>query len=73
MAGITLAEANEKLQEWLSASTAVATKQSYSIAGRTLTLADAKEIREWVDYWNDMVVSLDRGGPTVRGITPKYE
>lgn len=73
MAGITLAEANAKLQEWLTASSAVANKQSYSIAGRTLTLADAKEIRDSVKFWNDMVIDLDRGGPTVRGITPKYD
>lgn len=69
MAGITLAEAETKLSEWMAASTAVALKQSYSIAGRTLTLADAKEIRDSVKFWNDMVIDLDRGGPTVRGIT----
>jgi hypothetical protein len=66
MAGITLAEAQTKLSEWMAASTAVSHKQSYSIAGRTITLADTKEIRESIIFWNEMVNSLDRGGPRVR-------
>ena len=41
MAGITLAQAEAQLAAWLAASTAVASNQSYTIAGRTYTRADA--------------------------------
>lgn len=70
MAGITLAEAAEKLTEWMSADTAVATGQSYSIGGRSLTRANAKEIRDNIQFWNNMVKSLERGGISVKGATP---
>lgn len=70
MAGITLAQATSKLAEWMAADTAVATGQSYSIAGRTLTRANADEIRQNITYWNSMAKSLDRGGIRVRGVTP---
>lgn len=59
MVGITLAQAEAKLQLWLAADEAVAKKQSYSISGRSLTLADVKEIRENVDYWQGWVQKLD--------------
>lgn len=67
MAGITLADAEAQLAVWIAASTAVAAKQSYTIAGaggasRTLTLVDAKEIRENVKFWNDMARSLAPAG-----------
>jgi hypothetical protein len=58
MAGITLAQAETQLSAWIAASTAVAGNQSYSIAGRSLTRADAKEIRESITYWNNMVQTL---------------
>lgn len=70
MAAITLAQAESKLTEWLAADTAVATGQAYSIAGRTLTRADAKVIRDNIEYWNRMVQRLTRGGIKVRGATP---
>jgi hypothetical protein len=69
MAGITLAQAEAKLTEWMSADTAVSTGQEYSIAGRSLTRANAKEIRDNIDYWNTMVQRLSRGGISVRGAT----
>jgi len=71
MAGITLAQAEEQLAAWLAASTATANYQSYSIAGRTLTRADAEEIRANIEMWNKLVISLDRGGVRIRGITPQ--
>lgn len=71
MAGITLAQAEEQLAAWLAASTATASYQSYSIAGRTLTRADAEEIRENIEMWNKLVISLDRGGVRIRGMTPQ--
>lgn len=58
MAGITLTQAETQLTAWLAASEAVATNQSYSIGNRSLTRADAKEIREQVTFWNNMVETL---------------
>jgi hypothetical protein len=70
MAGITLAQAEAKLAEWLAADTAVAAGQSYTIGGRSLSRANAREIRENITYWNDMAQSLGRGGIAIKGGTP---
>lgn len=70
MAGVTLAQAEQHLTDWLSADSAVATGQSYTIGGRTLTRANAREIRDNITYWNQMVLKLSRGGIKIRGATP---
>lgn len=74
MAGITLAQAEAQLTAWINASTAVAAGQSYSISSgsgsRSLTRANASEIREQIKFWQGMVLQLDRGGIRVRGGTP---
>jgi hypothetical protein len=70
MAGITITQANAQLDSWLTASTAVATGQSYSIGGRSLTRANAKEIRENITFWDMQVKRLTRGGIRVKGGTP---
>lgn len=59
MPGITLAQAQAQLQLWLDADATVARKQSYSIAGRSLTFADAAQITEKIDYWNRKVTALE--------------
>jgi hypothetical protein len=58
MAGITSAQAAAALARWVAADEAVATGQEYSIGGRSLTRADAKEIRENIDYWDDKCKEL---------------
>lgn len=58
MAGITLAQAEANLALWLAANAAVATSQSYSIKDRSLTRADAGEIRQQIDYWQGWVMKL---------------
>lgn len=58
MAGITLDQAQTQLDLWMNASMAVAKKQSYSIAGRSLTLADAADIQRSIEYWNNQVQKL---------------
>ena len=55
MAGITQAQAQAQLDAWLAASLAVATGQSYEIADRKLTRADAGEIRRQIEYWQAKV------------------
>ena len=58
MAGITLAIAEAQLVIWLAASEAVATGQSYSIKDRSLTRANAAEIREQIKFWDGLVKSI---------------
>jgi len=70
MAGITQAQAEAKLQEYLDAETAVLAGQSYSIAGRTVTLSDLEAIQKGIETWNKRVQRLTRGGIRVRGGTP---
>ena len=70
MAGITLVQAETQLTSWLAADTAVATGQSYSIGGRSLTRANAKEIRDNITFWDKHVKRLTRGGIRIRGGTP---
>jgi len=71
MAGITLTQAQAHLDSWLAADTAVAQGQSYAIGIRTLTRAQAREIRENIEHWDRQVKRLTRGGGIrVRGITP---
>jgi len=71
MAGITLAQAQAKLEAWLDAEEKIAAGQSYSIAGRSLTRADLKVVGERITYWNNKVQQLTRGtGIRVTGGTP---
>jgi len=60
MAGITLEQAEAQLALWLEASTKVAAKQSYSIAGRSLTLADLSDINDQIQFWDGQVKKLAR-------------
>jgi len=70
MAGITLLQAETQLALWLAADTAVATSQSYNMGGRSLTRANANEIRENIVFWDKQVKRLSRGGIGSRGGTP---
>ena len=72
MAGVNLSDAEAHLASWLLADTAVSSGQSYSIAGRALTRANAAEIRTNITYWDSMVKRLTRGGIRVRGATPSW-
>lgn len=70
MAGITLAEAEAKLALWMAAEDKVASGQSYTINGRTLTRANLKEISDNIDRWDARVKRLSRGGARVRQVVP---
>ena len=53
MAGITLAQAESKLAGWLAADDGLQSSQTYRHeSGRTLTRADAAEVRQNIDYWD---------------------
>ncbi len=69
MAGITLEQARARLAAWLEADAAVARNQAYSDGGRSLTRADAAEIRKNIDYWQLQVERLSSGG---RGMRVRY-
>lgn len=55
---------------WIAADQAVSLNQSYDVDGREVTRADAKTIRENIEFWDRQVKRLSRGGIRVRGGTP---
>jgi hypothetical protein len=55
---LTLEQAQTALNAWIAADLAVAKGQSYSMNGRSLTLANTREIREQIQYWERRVASL---------------
>ena len=73
MAGITLVQAQTPLANWLAADVAVSSGQSYSISIRSFTRANAKEIRENIDYWDNKCQELsgDNSGMIFSQIAPK--
>jgi hypothetical protein len=70
MSGITLQQAQARLDDWIAADAAVARNQSYSINGRALTRADAGKIRENIDYWDRKVREIEARG--AGGRRPRY-
>jgi hypothetical protein len=71
MAGVTLEQAEKRLQQYLDAEEKVLNGQSYSIGERKMTRADLAEIRQGIQYWENKVARLSRGGGArVRGIRP---
>lgn len=55
---LTLMQAQTALDAWIAADLAVARGQSYSMNGRSLTLANTREIREQIQYWERRVATL---------------
>jgi len=62
MAGITIAQAQAKLDGWMSADDAVQGGQGYTMGTRTLTRANAQEIRDNIIFWEKKVIQLTNGG-----------
>ena len=65
-AGITLDQATAKLNAWMAADDAVAAGQSYSIGGRSLTRANAAEIRANIEFWERKCIRLSNGTGGIR-------
>jgi hypothetical protein len=69
---LDLATAQAHLDAWLAADLAVSKGQSYAIGTRSLTRANAAEIRTQIEYWKAHVNALTPGGRAggirVRGI-----
>lgn len=55
---ITLSQAQAALDAWIAADIAVAKGKSYSMNGRTLSLAEVKDIREQIQYWERRIAAL---------------
>ena len=55
---ITTTTAQTALDAWVAADLAVAKGQSYSMNGRSLTMANVKEIREQIQYWERRLATL---------------
>ena len=55
---ITTTTAQTALDAWVAADLAVAKGQSYSMNGRSLTMSNAKEIREHIQYWERRLATL---------------
>ncbi len=58
---LTSTQAQTALDAWIAADLAVAKGQSYSMNGRSLTLANTREIREQIQYWERRVAAFSAG------------
>jgi len=70
---IDLTTAQQQLQRYLDAETAVLLGQEHRLGDRTLRRADLDSIREGIRYWSSQVDSLKAGGargPRIFGVTP---
>lgn len=72
MAGITLAQAEAKLAEYLAAETAVLGGQKVVIDGTEMTRANLEGIQQGVKIWEARVGRLSRtGGIRVAEVIPR--
>jgi len=73
MAGITLAQAQAKLDEYLAAETKILAGQKVVMDGRELTRADLAAVQKGVDTWDGRVKGLTRsasGRSRMRNVAP---
>ena len=61
MAGITLEQAQTRLDALMNATTTSTGEKSVSINGRTVVYHDPDKLHAEIDYWNRMVIRLSRG------------
>ena len=74
MAGITLAQAEAQLTQWLGVLDTIAQSgQQHTILGRSFTNADLSEVQRQVTYWERKVkrLSSGRGGMRVTRPSPR--
>jgi len=72
MAGITLATATARLDEYLAAELVVLGGQEYVISGRRMKRADLAEIRAGIEAWDRRVKELSSTSNGIgRSITPR--
>lgn len=71
MAGITLEQAQAKLDAYLTAETAVLAGQDITIDGTRFTRADLAAVQKGIEIWNGRVNRLSRSGLAVREVIPR--
>ena len=54
-----IADAKKELKLWQEASKAIMTGQEYRMGTRFLRRVDSKEIREWINYYEDKIAKLE--------------
>ncbi|NOQ52143.1 MAG: hypothetical protein GQ578_08030, partial [Desulfuromonadaceae bacterium] len=62
MAGLTLAQAEAKLAQYLTAEEAVLLGQEVTIGDKKMTRADLSAIQDGIKLWNSRCISLSRAG-----------
>jgi hypothetical protein len=67
MSGITLEQAQARLQLYQDAEETVLTNQSYTIGERSFTRADLKDIQAGIALWERRVQSLSAAAGSSRG------
>jgi hypothetical protein len=75
MAGLTLDQAEAKLNEWLAVDTELQSGQSVRFGERLLTHADAIEVRNNIQFWDNKVkelAALTTGRGRSRTVTPRW-
>jgi hypothetical protein len=75
MAGLTLDQAEAKLNEWLAADTDLQSGQTVRFGERFLTRADALEVRNNITYWQQKCQELSQlaqGRGRSRTVTPLW-
>ena len=57
---LTLSQAQDALDAWVATDLTVAKGQSYTMNGRSLTMANVQEIREQILYWERRVHAFEQ-------------
>lgn len=71
MAGISLEQAQVKLNEYLAAETKVLAGQDITIDGTRFTRADLAAVQKGVEIWNGRVNRLSRTGIRIMEVIPR--
>lgn len=72
MAGITLAQAEAKLSEYLAAETKILKLQRSSVNGKEIYRADLESVQAGIEIWQKRVNQLSRtGGMRARQVVPE--
>lgn len=60
MPTLNLGTVRANLEAWIAADLALASGQSFSMNGRTLTRSDAGQVKERINYWSRLEARLEQ-------------
>lgn len=60
MPTLNLTTVRANLEAWIAADLALASGQTFSMNGRTLTRTDAKQVRDQIAYWTSLEARFER-------------